>query len=83
MGTLNGQVAFITGAPRDGPAHAVKLASEGADIAVDVCAEFEPPTIRALPPRTEETVKLVERQGRRIIARRPTCVTPKHGRRGR
>ena len=41
MGTLDGQVAFITGAARGmGRAHAVKLAGEGADIvAIDVCAD--------------------------------------------
>ena len=43
MGSLDGRVAFITGAARGmGRAHAVKLAGEGADIiAVDVCAEFD------------------------------------------
>jgi len=43
MGTLDGRVAFITGAARGmGRAHAVKLASEGADIiAIDICAEFD------------------------------------------
>ena len=40
--SLDGQVAFITGAARGmGRAHAVKLAGEGADvIAVDACADF-------------------------------------------
>lgn len=40
MPGLDGQVAFITGAVRgQGRAHAVRLASEGADIiAVDLCA---------------------------------------------
>ena len=39
MGSLDGQVAFITGAARGmGRAHAVKLAGEGADIvALDIC----------------------------------------------
>ena len=42
MGSLDGRVAFITGAARgQGRAHAVKLASEGADvIAVDLCELF-------------------------------------------
>ncbi|MGH3638437.1 MAG: mycofactocin-coupled SDR family oxidoreductase [Mycobacterium sp.] len=72
MGTLDGKVAFITGAARGmGRAHAVKLASEGADIiAIDVCAEFDSTDY---PGATAEdlatTVKLVERQGRRILAR--------------
>ena len=35
MGKLNGKVAFITGGGRgQGPAHAVTVAREGADIAV-------------------------------------------------
>ena len=42
MATLDGHVAFVTGAARGmGRAHAVKLASEGADvIAIDICAEI-------------------------------------------
>ena len=69
---LDGKVAFITGAARGmGRAHAAKLASEGADIiAIDVCAGFE---ITDYPGATAEdlteTVKLVESQGRRIVAR--------------
>jgi SDR family mycofactocin-dependent oxidoreductase len=72
MGTLDGKVAFITGAARGmGRAHAVKLAGEGADIiAIDVCAEFDSTDY---PGATAEdlatTVRLVERQGRRILAR--------------
>ncbi|HET9564391.1 MAG TPA: mycofactocin-coupled SDR family oxidoreductase [Mycobacterium sp.] len=71
-GSLEGQVAFITGAARGmGRAHAVKLASEGADvIAVDACTDF---TSTDYPGATAEdlaaTVKLVEGQGRRIVAR--------------
>lgn len=72
MGTLDGRVAFITGAARGmGRAHALKLASEGADvIAVDVCAEFESTDYPgATLDDLAKTVKLVERQGRRILAR--------------
>ena len=71
-GSLEGQVAFITGAARGmGRAHAVKLASEGADvIAVDACTDF---TSTDYPGATAEdlaaTVKLVEGQGRRIVTR--------------
>jgi SDR family mycofactocin-dependent oxidoreductase len=70
--TLDGKVAFITGAARGmGRAHAVRLASEGADIiAIDVCAEFDSTDY---PGATAEdlatTVKLVEDQGRRILTR--------------
>jgi SDR family mycofactocin-dependent oxidoreductase len=71
-GSLDGQVAFITGAARGmGRAHAVKLAGEGADIiAVDACTDF---ISTDYPGATAEdlaaTVKLVEGQGRRIVAR--------------
>ena len=42
MGPLSGKVAFITGAARgQGRAHAVRLASDGADvIAVDLCDQI-------------------------------------------
>ncbi len=70
--TLDGKVAFITGAARGmGRAHAVKLAGEGADvIALDACAEFDSTDYPgATADDLAETVKLVERQGRRIVAR--------------
>jgi SDR family mycofactocin-dependent oxidoreductase len=72
MGKLDGTVAFITGAARgQGRSHAVMLAAEGADIiAVDICGEAAPvdyPT--ATPADLEETVRLVEDLGRRIVAR--------------
>ena len=79
MANLAGKVALVTGAARGmGRAHAVKLASEGADvIAVDVCAEFDSTDY---PGATEEdlaaTVKLVEGQGRRILARRADVRDP-------
>jgi SDR family mycofactocin-dependent oxidoreductase len=72
MATLDGHVAFVTGAARGmGRAHAVKLASEGADvIAVDICAEFDSTDYPgSTPDDLAKTVKLVERQGRRILAR--------------
>ena len=39
-GTLEGKVAFITGAARgQGRSHAIRMAKEGADvIAIDICA---------------------------------------------
>jgi SDR family mycofactocin-dependent oxidoreductase len=72
MGTLDGQVAFITGAARGmGRAHAVKLANEGADVvALDICADIGCTGYRgASAEDLATTVKLVEGQGRRIVAR--------------
>ncbi len=72
MGKLEGKVAFITGAARgQGRAHAVRLASEGADIvALDICADIDSMDYpNATPAELEGTVKLVEDQGRRIVAR--------------
>ncbi|MGI9125706.1 MAG: mycofactocin-coupled SDR family oxidoreductase [Mycobacterium sp.] len=72
MGTLEGKVAFITGAARgQGRAHAVKLASEGADIiAVDLCDQIASvPYPLATPDDLAATVKLVEDTGARIVAR--------------
>ncbi len=72
-GSLTGLVAFITGAARgQGRAHAVKLASEGADIiAVDLCGQI--PSV-PYPMATAEdlaaTVKLVSDTGARIVAAR-------------
>ncbi|BBX17311.1 SDR family mycofactocin-dependent oxidoreductase [Mycolicibacterium duvalii] len=71
MGELSGKVAFITGAARgQGRAHAVKLASEGADIiALDLCAQIDSvPYPLATPDDLAETVKLVEDTGARIVA---------------
>lgn len=71
-GRLADRVAFITGAARgQGRAHAVRMATEGADIiAVDIagklpdCVPYEPAT----PEDLDETVRLVEATGRRIHA---------------
>jgi SDR family mycofactocin-dependent oxidoreductase len=72
VGNLDGKVAFITGAARgQGRAHAVRLAGDGADIiALDICKDIDTMDYpNATPSELEETVKLVEDQGRRIIAR--------------
>jgi SDR family mycofactocin-dependent oxidoreductase len=69
---FTGKVAFITGAGRgQGRNHAVRMAEEGADIiAIDICGPV--PTVTISPPTTEEdlaeTVRLVEKQNRRIVA---------------
>ena len=73
MGVLDGKVAFITGAARgQGRAHAVKLASAGADIiAVDLCEQIASvPYPLATPEDLQATVKLVEDTGARIVASR-------------
>ena len=70
-GTLHGKTSFITGAARgQGRAHAVKLASEGADIiAVDLCDQIASvPYPMATPDDLAATVKLVEEIGARIVA---------------
>jgi len=70
--SLAGRVAFITGAARgQGRAHAVRLASEGADIiAVDIAGKLPPcvPYDPATPEDLDETVALVEATGQRILA---------------
>lgn len=71
-GRMDGKVVFITGAARgQGRAHAVRLAEEGADIiAVDICGPI--PTINQYPLATpddlQDTIELVEKLGRRIVA---------------
>ncbi|HEY3941977.1 MAG TPA: mycofactocin-coupled SDR family oxidoreductase [Acidimicrobiales bacterium] len=72
-GRLEGKVAFITGAARgQGRSHAVRLAEEGADIiAIDICAQIESnPYPLSTPEDLAETVQLVEKLDRRIVAHR-------------
>jgi SDR family mycofactocin-dependent oxidoreductase len=71
MGALDGKVAFITGAGRgQGRSHAVRLAADGADIiALDLCADAVG-TVGyplATPDDLDETVALVEAEGRRAV----------------
>jgi SDR family mycofactocin-dependent oxidoreductase len=71
-GRLAGKVAFITGAARgQGRAHAVRMATEGADIiAVDIAGKLPDcvPYDSASPEQLAETVSLVEATGRRILS---------------
>ncbi len=72
MPSLDGKVAFITGAARgQGRAEAVRLASDGANIiAVDICDQIASvPYPMATPDDLAQTVKLVEATGARIVAR--------------
>ena len=72
MGSLDGKVAFITGAARgQGRTHAVRMASEGASIiAVDLCDQITSvPYPMASADDLAATVKLVEDTGARIVAR--------------
>jgi SDR family mycofactocin-dependent oxidoreductase len=70
-GQFAGRVAVITGGARgQGRSHAIGLARQGADIAlVDRCADL--PTVSyplATPDDLEETVRLVEAEGRRCVS---------------
>ncbi|HLY34726.1 MAG TPA: mycofactocin-coupled SDR family oxidoreductase [Jatrophihabitantaceae bacterium] len=79
VGRVAGKVVFITGAARgQGRSHAIRLAEEGADvIAVDALKDYD--TV-AYPMATredlDETVRLVEKTGRRIIAVRADVRDP-------
>jgi SDR family mycofactocin-dependent oxidoreductase len=71
-GRLAGRVALITGAARgQGRAHAVRMAQEGADIiAVDIAGKLPScvPYDSATPDDLAETVRLIEKTDRRILA---------------
>jgi len=71
MARVEGKVAFITGAARgQGRSHAVRLAEEGADIiAVDACKDIDQvPYAGGSRAELDETVALVEKLDRRIVA---------------
>ncbi|WP_024440576.1 MULTISPECIES: mycofactocin-coupled SDR family oxidoreductase [unclassified Mycobacterium] len=71
MGSLDGKVAFITGAARgQGRSHAVRLASEGANIiGVDICADIAANGYpMASRDELDETVTLVEAAGGKMLA---------------
>jgi SDR family mycofactocin-dependent oxidoreductase len=72
-GSLEGRVAFITGVARgQGRAHAVRLAQEGVDIiGVDICEDYPHMNYpNASQADLDETVALVEKEDRRIVARK-------------
>lgn len=67
---LEGRVAFITGAARgQGRSHALRLASEGADIvALDRCDDIDTVAYPLSRPNDlDETARLVREQGRNIV----------------
>jgi SDR family mycofactocin-dependent oxidoreductase len=71
-GRLADRVAFITGAARgQGRAHAVRMAREGADIiAIDLADKLPPcaPYPSSTQDDLDETARLVEATGRRVLA---------------
>ena len=72
-GALAGRVAFVTGAARgQGRAYAVRLARDGADVIIsDICASVSQtiPYPGATPDDLAETVRLIEAEGRKVLAR--------------
>lgn len=67
---LSGKVALITGAARgQGRSHAIRVAEEGADvIALDICRQIESvPYPMATKEDLEETERLVEKTGQRVV----------------
>jgi (+)-trans-carveol dehydrogenase len=71
MGLVDGKVALVTGAGRgQGRSHAVRLASEGADvICVDVCADPLETLSYSLSSEADldETIAQIEAAGRRAV----------------
>ena len=71
MGRVEGKVALITGAARgQGRSHALRLASEGAQIiAVDLCQQIDSvPYPLATEDDLQQTAKLIEELDQRVVA---------------
>jgi len=67
---FEGKTALVTGAARgQGRSHAVRLAHEGADVAVcDICAHIDwMPHSMGTEEDLDETVRLIEAEGRRAL----------------
>lgn len=70
MARFDEKIALITGAARgQGRSHAIRLASEGADvIALDICHDLDSVAYDlATPDDLAETARLVTEQGRRVV----------------
>jgi SDR family mycofactocin-dependent oxidoreductase len=68
---MEGKVAFISGAARgQGRSHAIRFAQEGADIVGwDICAQIDSVGYpMSTPEDLAETARLVEKEGRRMLA---------------
>jgi SDR family mycofactocin-dependent oxidoreductase len=74
MGRVDGKVALISGAGHgQARSHALLLAQEGADIVIfDACEEINPNVgyPMATSADLDETARLVEKAGRRVVARK-------------
>jgi SDR family mycofactocin-dependent oxidoreductase len=71
MALLDGKVAFVTGASRaQGRAHAITMARNGADVIICDIGENvgEIPYDLGTAEELEETARLVEKEGRRVVS---------------
>src|SRR5258708_14293277 len=76
-GRLEGKVAFIPGGGRgQGRSHAVRFAEEGADIiGIDICADVpNMPYSMSSRADLDETIAMVEKFDRRMVAHVADCV---------
>lgn len=71
MGTLDGKVAFVTGAARgQGRSHAIRLAEDGADLIImDICHKVSTTDYKgATSDDLAETARHIEKLGRKVVA---------------